>query len=226
MRWFSSLSRADKLNILLLIFTFILAFSTLGLWLATKDLVNDSRDAAERQLRAYVYVGSGDADLEKNSDGSFTFIVNPSEKIFGITPAAMVHPSWNLLIIPASPPGQLPPFASIPGRPDASSVVEIPAQEYKLGSKSVVISHTDADALEHKRKFVVAFGTIMYTDVFRKPRWTEFCWMFEWETPTIKNADLCPAHNDADWSGNPYAGNTISLSITVAPPHNQPKQKH
>ena len=212
---------------LLAIFTIVLAISTVGLWLATRDLVKDSRDAAEQQLRAYVYVGPGDSDLEKTSDGSFTFTVNPSEKVFGITPAAMVHPSWNLIIMPASPSGQLPPFASIPGRPDASSVVEIPAQEYKLGSKSVVISHTDADALKDKRKLLVAFGTIMYNDVFRKQRWTEFCWVFDWNNTTIKNATLCQGHNDADWSGNPYAGNTLPLSIIfLAPSHNRPEQKH
>ena len=216
-----------RTDTLLAIFTIVLAISTLGLWLATRDLVKDSKGAAERQLRAYVYVGPGNSDLEKNPGGSFTFTVTPSEKIFGTTPVAMVHRSWNLVIMSASPPGQLPPFASIPGRPDAISVVEIPTREYSLGSKSVVISYTDADALRNKRKFLVAFGTIKYDDIFRKARWTEFCWVFDWNNTTIKNANLCPTHNDADWSGNPYAGNTLTFPILfVGPSQNRSEQKH
>jgi len=111
-------------------------------------------DAEERQLRAYLYVGSASDDLERNTDGSFTFAVTPKQKIFGMTPAARVRPSWNLLIMTASPPGQLPPFVSIPGR-SSVNLVEVPGQEYSLGSTSVNISKQDADALQKKTKLLV-----------------------------------------------------------------------
>src|SRR5205823_3382553 len=39
-------------------FTVILALSTIFLWVATRDLVKDARNTAERELRAYIAVGS------------------------------------------------------------------------------------------------------------------------------------------------------------------------
>jgi hypothetical protein len=63
-RWFSSLPRTDKFNLLLLVFTILLAFSTLGLRLATRHMVLDAENTAERQVRSYVYLGSVDLNSE------------------------------------------------------------------------------------------------------------------------------------------------------------------
>jgi hypothetical protein len=39
--------------------------------------------------------------------------------------------------------------------------------------------------------------------MFLESRWTDFCQSFDWDGAKTSNAQLCPEHNDADWSGNP-----------------------
>ena len=46
----------DRFAFFLVIVTFLLVLATVGLWIATRDLVNDARETAQRQLRAYLYV--------------------------------------------------------------------------------------------------------------------------------------------------------------------------
>jgi hypothetical protein len=85
--WAAIFQKLDITDTLLVVFTACLAVATFLLWQATCHLVNDARDTAERQLRAYVYVTFIDTELRQNPDGSSVFAVNPSMKVFGITPA-------------------------------------------------------------------------------------------------------------------------------------------
>jgi hypothetical protein len=52
--------------------TLVLAIATIGLWLATRDLVKDAKHTAEQQLRAYVFLR--DVRLQKRNDDSYDVI--------------------------------------------------------------------------------------------------------------------------------------------------------
>jgi hypothetical protein len=74
----------DRKDEILTVFTVILAFSTIFLWVATRDLVESAEKATRRQLRAYV--GIAEAKVENCTPGqilTFTFKV----KNYGQTPA-------------------------------------------------------------------------------------------------------------------------------------------
>jgi hypothetical protein len=214
-------SKLNVANSLLVFFTFILASSTVLLWLATRDLVKDAEDTAERRLRAYVYIGSFNMDLQNNLDGSSTFTVNPSLKVFSITPAAWVSPSWDLKILPAWSPGQFPALPITAGRAD---LVAAPGQDYRIGAKNVTLQKIDIKSLKNRTTMIVAFGRITYNDVFGKPRWTDFCTSFDWHDANTNNAELCPEHNDSDWSGHRPPPLVIStpLNIVVSPAPQKP----
>jgi hypothetical protein len=216
-KWLSSLQITDKFNLLLLVFTFVLAFSTLGLWLATRNLVLDAENTAERQLRSYIYIGPFDVDLKSNADGSSTVTINPSLRVFGITPAAWVSPAWDLKIVPAWPAGQFPTLPITANRID---LVVVPPQDYhRMGKKDVTLQKIDIQSLENKTKTLLAFGRITYTDVFEKIRWTDFCAAIEWQDAKPNNAALCPGHNAADWTGHaPAMVSSTVLQIRVSPP--------
>jgi hypothetical protein len=213
-RWFSSLPRTDKISMLLVLFTFVLAFATLRLWLATRDLVVDAEDTAERQLRAYVYIGSADTNMKTNPDGTSTFTYTPAIKVFGMTPAAWVSPSWDLQIFPAWSPGKFPKLPLSVTRID---LVAVPSQNpYPLETKSLVLQATDIASLQEKSTMIVAFGRVTYNDVFGKPRWTDFCTTLDWQEANSNKAETCPEHNDADWSGHPPPL-VIPLTIVITP---------
>jgi hypothetical protein len=195
--------------------SFAAGFSGWQAWIA--------RDTAERQLRAYVYV-SLDIDLNKNLDGSSTFTVTPSAKVFGGTPAAWVSPYWDLKILPGwSSPDEFPELPVITGRAD---IVTAPGQEPKIGSKNVMLQEFDIASLKTRAQLIIAFGRIAYNDVFGKSRWTDFCAFFDWHDANTNNAELCPKHNDTDWSGQrpPPLVSSVPLKIIITAP-SPPAQK-
>jgi hypothetical protein len=119
-----------------------------------------------------VYIGSFHLDLQNNPDGSSTVTVNPSLEVFGSTPAAWVSPSWDLTILPVWSPGQFPKLPITAGRID---VVAVPGGDYSIGPKTVTLQKIDIQSLKDRNKMIVSFGRITYSDVFGKPRWTDFC---------------------------------------------------
>lgn len=162
-----------------------------------------------------------DANLQNNPDGSFTLTVSPSVKVFGITPAAWMSPTWDLQILPAWPSGQFPELPIAAARSD---LVAVPGQDYPIGSKKLTLQKTDVEALNNRTKLLVLFGRITYIDVFEKSRWTDFCTSFDWQDGTIKTASLCPSHNDADWSGPPPPQlSRIPIQIVISPPTQKPR---
>jgi hypothetical protein len=191
--------------------TLLLAVGTIALAIFTRCLVIDAENAAERQLRAYLYVGSFDTHFD---DGSSTFTVTPFSKVFGVTPAASVYPFWILTSILSSPGSAS--FVRGQGTGSTSNIVQIPGQDYNIGHKSIKLTNTDIDDLKSYTKMIVAAGTVTYRDVFKKDRWTDFCVAFNWNDLTNNNAQLCHTLNNADWSGDQR---TQADSI-VLPPQN------
>lgn len=212
-----------KLNVtdvLLVAFTACLALATFLLWRATRELVAGAEETAERQIRAYVYLGPVGLNLQKNANGSFTFTVDPSLKVFGITPAAWVSPTWDLKILPAWPVGKFP---ELPIKAGSADLVEVPGQDYHIETKNVILQEADIDALTRQVSTVIAFGRVTYNDVFQKHRWTDFCIWFNWHGMNTNSAQICPKHNDADWNGTPpprVVSTALIVNIRPSPlPH-------
>ena len=83
-RWFGWWNNpSDRFSFLVAFFTCGVFAATVALWLATKDLVNDAEDTAERQLRAYIVVSG--VNMPITPDGFY----KPSAQIknVGLTPA-------------------------------------------------------------------------------------------------------------------------------------------
>ncbi len=72
-------------------FTIILAFATIFLWAATRDLVKDGRETAKRQLRAYIGVHKMKATIESIEGSDVKVVVSIILKNFGQTPAIVDH---------------------------------------------------------------------------------------------------------------------------------------
>jgi hypothetical protein len=168
-----------------------------------------------------VYIGSFHLDLQNNRDGSSTVTVNPSLKVFGSTPAAWVSPSRDLTILPVWSPGQFPKLPITAGRID---VVAVPGGDYSIGPKTVTLQKIDIQSLKDRTKLIVSFGRITYSDVFGKPRWTDFCQSLDWQGANTSDVQTCPEHNDADWSGHPPPMVVSSpLNIRVVPATQKPQ---
>ena len=49
------------------------------------------------------------------------------------------------------------------------------------------------------REFVLVYwGTLCYGDAFGTPHYTNFCWMYQGDSMTARDADGCLAHNDSN----------------------------
>ncbi len=147
----------DKLNeltgILTLAVTLVLAMATVGLWVATRELVKGAEDTAERQLRAYLYVNANDYNLVNNRDGSSIVTIKPSLKVFGLTPATSIIPTWYAILQPVpsqisfSGPILIPESWLGQVHDDIGSLVENPTQDMPLAGKSITLKKDDIEAL-------------------------------------------------------------------------------
>ena len=221
-RWFFAKLRWSfaKLNELTGMFTLILAMATIGLWLATRNLVVDAEDTAKRQLRAYLYIAAGDFLLASNPDGSSTLTIKPVLKIFGFTPITSIVPIWYVTLqqVPTSISMPYPTLISelaLSATRDIANVVENPPQDMSLAVKNITLQKDDIEALKQKHKALVIFGSVSYEDVFGSARWTNFCWISDWNDIITNNFNLCPIYNNTDW-GRSLKNNTMTLTIAPA----------
>jgi hypothetical protein len=187
----------DRFAALVAIFTGLLFAATAGLWIATKDLVQDARETSARQLRAYVGI-STTAPIQMSREKITITVDN-----FGQTPAKnlKIFSSWEFI-----PYGKdLPPDFKFPDKPSCRSP---DGQEMKPGSGPVwpknpmPSSHLHCpDELDNlikaERKELNGFfyGYIQYTDVFDQRRITTFCTLYN---PFLGASVFCARHNEID----------------------------
>jgi hypothetical protein len=149
-------------------FTIALAFATFFLWLATRDLVEDAKHNAGRQLRAYINV-SGVNILDMNAlFGKRDFEIAVEAKNFGQTPAYDYSNIGGAVVsIPENP--TLP---AIEG--SRSDSVISPA--VVVGKFIHVPPLTDAEiqGLRDRSMSLFAFGRIEYKDAFGYRRFTTY----------------------------------------------------
>jgi hypothetical protein len=216
--WHWFLAKPNELTgILTVAVTLILALATVMLWLATRTLVIDAEDTAKRQLRAYLYITPNDFKLMNSPDGSTTVTVKPSLKVFGLTPVTSIVPVWYVMLqeVPSSiamPSPNLIPESWLATAHDVSNLVENPTQDMPIPGKSITLQKDDIEALKQGHKLLNAYGTISYEDVFGIARWTNFCWVSDWNDIITNNFHLCLIYNDTDW-GRPAKNNIMTLPI-------------
>jgi hypothetical protein len=153
------------------VFTVILALSTIFLWGATRDLVQESRDTSRRESRAYIGVEPRGV---KRFVGKDLLIGHFAIKNFGGIPAKNV--SMYAVTDYRLEPENTREFKI--GRIYDSTTSLPPRAKMIFGTGPGV----DIDSIQisddeeaNYRGYIFVYGKVTYTDEFGTKGWTEFC---------------------------------------------------
>ena len=191
--WTVGRFRVKVTDTLLVIFTFILAFATIRLWVATKDLVEDSRGTARLELRAYLAVHDIKLSLRPVVQGSVAEwrieVVNT-----GRTPAYNVQRLYKTDMLPSGSPPDSVAISNLAGTPSDYTV--------SPGDRMPFLARHDLS--EEELRFLAqgwalyVYGRVRYEDIYRVGHRTHFCWWATIEDGTLAVRGVCERHNDAD----------------------------
>jgi hypothetical protein len=156
----------DRKDETLVAFTIILAFSTIFLWVATRDLVSSAEKTARSQLRAYISVVNGDIQLVNGANGIQAQI---KIKNFGQTPAHRTVAWASVRVLEAEITG----FSMKKGDKPATRAVMGPGAE-TIVARLVAVSPDDLAAIHSGTKRIFVWGRVEYIDAFNKRRWFLF----------------------------------------------------
>jgi hypothetical protein len=156
---------------------------------ATKESVALTRQTAERQLRAYVFVEKIDPPKR---DAPRVFF-NVAYKNSGQTPAYDVVVRANTAFGPAQLKSPLVDPAK--PRPTASRFILPPGSTHYMQVVPLNLRPEQIAACDAGTHSIYIFGTIRYRDAFKKDRWTNF----RYAAPiTGGSPESCEAGNEAD----------------------------
>jgi hypothetical protein len=177
-------------------FTIILGLATLLLWGATRDLVDGAEITAERQLRAYIFVG----EMEVTGAGT-----PKAQVVIKITNTGQT-PGYDVTVSTASctfdVPGEIT-FDPTAVGPDSSRFVLGPRaggqRNIPLGTHCVTHPEHIA-AMKAGKGVLYVWGEILYRDAFNKSRYTRFRHMIGGSVgwPDDGKVTVCPEGNEAD----------------------------
>jgi len=185
---------------LIAIFLFL---ATLALYLATRSLVGETKNASEQQLRAYIQASPGEI-YNLKSGAKLEAYIRISNS--GQTPGNDVR-RWAGIKI--SKPLTIDAIAEL-GRGDREEgeLVSMPRQEHVIIRPLGTPTTDEADAIIHGDQRIYVFGRIEYVDIFGQPRASEFCFTYfgevqDWPQnggPGYNNtqARYCEKHNSAN----------------------------
>ena len=202
-------------TLILTVFTGILAWATYSLWKATQQLVTGAENTSERQLRAYVTLDRIMTNKVINADGQIVSIgFQPIFVNSGQTIARKVayYSTIAYFIGDETPDAK---FSTMPNELIISAIIG-PSQT-ELGPATDKIKSTDFVDLIRQRVAVLVYGAVSYTDVFEKPRRTEFSAFFNAGDYSDGSRDIAftktAEHNsaDEDCMREPYATATSPL---------------
>jgi hypothetical protein len=182
-----------------------------------RDTLNAQIDATQRQLRAYVHIRSG--KIQTTLRGTAIDVsVDPVIKVYGQTPAGAVTAQWTLAVLdwPLNEKSRLPNYLTAPGTGLLSNVSNAPGEEEPLGAKTISLSKDQIDSIVVSgSRRLVAIGTILYIDVFRLPRYTNFCFGLDESGIKTGVAVRCAIHNGADWNNqnDPYQSKILNVPM-------------
>ena len=153
-------------------FTLVLAFSTVGLWVATLALYIAGKSHSERELRAYI-VGATSAKFQRFTTPSPVTIL--TFKNSGKTPAYNVR-VWTSSAVAIYPMENRPREPE--GDPGEQSSVGIvgPGAEFhnEISSDIEVTAEERAEVIAGRCAFYI-YGRILYRDTFGFDRTASFC---------------------------------------------------
>lgn len=193
---------------LLALFTGGLFAYTARLWSATSDLVRTTADNSEKELRAYVGVDEMEDSEERSVEyfprgqSSGAIVVNAYAKNFGKTPAVKLRCAMALKYLDREPTKD--DFLAIPYTSPSTigaghkTTLRIEERPFDWESYRVVLVNLGST---HKLpKFLYAFGTVAYLDIFGKLHWTRFCFRVYYKNGESKPPawDICGPYNDTD----------------------------
>lgn len=172
---------------ILSIFTALLFFATLALWWSTRRLVKGAEETAERQLRAYICVKA--VTLMNFNVGSQPIFRVTFENT-GQTPAYNVRSCIKMETFEIPLPEELPEqltrevgFNLGAGQP---SEIREPI--------NVVIMQDDIVALTSNKIAIIAWGKIIYEDIFGKTYYTNVRCMYGGEAGVDPNGSMVAWH--------------------------------
>jgi hypothetical protein len=179
-------------------FTLVLAFSTVGLWIATGALYlvgerqrNLSEDTAKRELRAYI-VGASSAQMRGFNSSRPICVL--TFKNAGQTPAYNVC-VWTSNAVAIYPMESSPPPPDIsPGEGSSVGVVAPGGDFHNEIVSDVEVTAADRAAVIAGRCAFYIYGKISYRDSFGIERTTTFCHFFAGDRARNNNGSLATYH--------------------------------
>jgi hypothetical protein len=176
----------DRKDEILVAFTVILAFSTLFLWVATRDLVSGSEKTARRQLRAYVGVRTASCSDWQEGMRPFASITIANA---GQTPAYDLT-FWAYISVEPFPlkTGEILRDIDDLGRSPLG-----PGSTNELSPRFIKpLAREEADALSAGTLALYVKGRASYRDAFKVSRTTEFIFVSGGSKPI--GAGMRPYH--------------------------------
>lgn len=158
----------DRKDEILVAFTVILAFSTIFLWVATRDLVKSAEKTARSELRAYV--GISNCTIRSVSANEKP-IIEIRFKNFGKTPAYKLR-SWTDSVL--EPTGTREKLLKLDRQWTGASVLNPDDSYTNMTTRKTVLTVEEADAILTDTKRLYVRGGIQYRDAFGKTRWVRF----------------------------------------------------
>jgi hypothetical protein len=164
---------------------------------ASQDQLATMKDTEIRQLRAYLHVSRASVTYVEVVNGPLKVAVTPTYKIFGQTPAGGVIPRWNLDVQPF-PMNDKFPF-NMGTFPAPTTTIDAPGEERITDTKELLLSADDIAKINAGTHRLYIYGTILYVDIFKFSRYTNFCFHMDIASIKQRNAANCEIHNGADW---------------------------
>jgi hypothetical protein len=160
-KFFNDLKVTD---VLLTIFTGVLAVYTAALFYATRELwkagerqIIHLEATAKRQLRAYVFIQSAEVRLVNNDTAVMALMVL---KNFGQTPGYQFKTWTNIRI------GDINEQAFGERKPAAQDSIIGPSADLSAPSQFIPITQAERDAVNSGTKKIYVWGEAVYTDAF------------------------------------------------------------
>jgi hypothetical protein len=182
------------------VFAFIAAIGGVGAAIFTGVQVWIASDNEVRQLRAYVHITPGIMSGTGAAEGPLTVTLRPGVKVYGQTPAASVVVPWNLAVSewPMTDAFKFSYMQTIM----QSTSSQAPGEERGVDEKNMILTRENISRINAGTHGFYVYGTILYSDVFRVARYTNFCWHFDMTAIFARNGTDCPIHNGADWNNS------------------------
>jgi hypothetical protein len=165
----------EKGGDILTCFTIVLAFSTLLLWVATRDLANEAGLSSRLELRAYV--GIGHPKFGKPDPDAVEITIENGGRTPAYNITGWMNTHW---ILGAS--SLLPDDFTFPDKEQGASFLVYRSTSMLHPQKAVQYAFMiDFSLIDRCRKKEIAlffYGHVNYIDIFRKPHTTTFCYQY------------------------------------------------